>query len=140
MAAALRIGLILDLERARAGALIGSHGALGIKGVAEAGVGVDDDGQLDAVADEGHRVGHLGGRGEADVRPAEPRVGDGGAREVHRLEARRLGERGGQRIVDAGGDEDGGLGEPGLEGRVHAASIGGEVMRPPGSPWPRRRS
>ena len=37
---------------------------------------------------------------------AEARVGDGRAGEIERLEPGRLRQRGGERVVDAGGDDD----------------------------------
>ena len=65
-------------------------------------------GSADAVADQGDRLGDLAHRDEADVGPAEPGIGDGGARDVERLEAGFCRERGGERIVDAGRDDDAG--------------------------------
>ena len=38
------------------------------------------------------RLGHLAHGDEADVGPPEPGIGDGGARDIERLEARLLGD------------------------------------------------
>ncbi len=104
--AALGIALVLDLQRGGAGAFVDPHGALGVQRVAEAVVGVDDHRQVGAVADQRHRVGHLRERGQADIGPAQPGIGDRGAGEIQRLEPRVRRKRGGQRVVDARRDED----------------------------------
>ena len=59
---------------------------------------------------------------ETDVRPAQARIRDGGARDVERLEAGLGGERRGERVVDAGRDQDRLLAQPCGKG-CHAASI-----------------
>jgi len=117
VAAALGKGLVLQLHHGRAGALERAHRALRVQGVAEAGIAVHDDGQRDPFRDARERVGHLGRRGQSDIGAAEARVGDGGAREVQGLEAGLFRNEGGERVVNAGG-EDGGRGlQPLPEGR-----------------------
>ena len=106
MAAALGEVLVLELDGVGAGALEQTHGALDIERIAVAGVGVDDEMRADAVADQRQRLDHLAHADEADVGPAEPRVGDGRAGDVERLEAGLLGDQRRQRIVDAGRDQD----------------------------------
>ena len=88
MAAALGKLLVLELDRAGAGALEQPHGALDVERVAVAGVGVDDQMGVDAVADQRDGVDDLAHGDEADVGAAEPRVGDRRAGDIERLEAR----------------------------------------------------
>ncbi len=106
VAAALGKALVLELDGARARTLEQLHRPLHVERVAVAGVGVDDDGRGDPLAHQAEGLGHFGHGDEADVGPAEARVGDGRAGEIQRLEPRRLGERGGERVVDAGRDDD----------------------------------
>ncbi len=101
VAAALRVGLVLDLDGVGARALEGAHGALRIERIAEAGIRIDDEPRRDAIADEGDGLGNLGGRHEADVRPAEPRIGDGRPRNVQGLEAGGIGNECREGIIDA---------------------------------------
>ena len=56
MAAALREGLVFELDRVGAGALQQPNRALRVERVAVAGVGVDDKRRRDAVADEAQRI------------------------------------------------------------------------------------
>ena len=49
MTAALRKGLIFQLNHRGPGALEASHGTFDVEGVAEAGIGVDDHGNVDAL-------------------------------------------------------------------------------------------
>ena len=106
MTAALGKVLILDLDRVGAGALQKAHGALHIERIAVAGVGVDNEMCADAVADQRDGLHHLAHPDQADIGTAEPRIGDAGAGDVERFEARALGDERGQRIVHAGGDQD----------------------------------
>ena len=106
MAAALGEILVLDLDRVRAGALEQAHGALDIERIAIAGVGIDDEMGAHAVADQRDRFDHLVHAHQADVRAAEPRIGDAGAGDIKRLEAGPLGDQRGERIIDAGRDQD----------------------------------
>ena len=87
MAAALGKVLVLDLDGVGAGAFEEPHRSLDIERIAVAGVGVDDEMARDAVADQRDGIGHFGHADEADVRPAEPRIGDGRAGDIERLEA-----------------------------------------------------
>ena len=86
MAAALGKVLVLDLDRVGAGAFEQPHGALDIERVTVAGVGVDDEMGGDAVADQRDGIGDFAHADEADVRPPEPRIGDGRAGNIERLE------------------------------------------------------
>ena len=116
MAAALGEVLVLELDRGGAGALELADGAMDVQRVAVAGVGVDDQVRGHAVADQRQRLGHLGHGDEPDVRPAEPRVGDGGAGDVERLEAGLRRDQRGERVIDARRHHDGLLGEAGAQG------------------------
>ena len=77
--------------------------------------------RVDAVADQRQRVGDLAHADEADVGPAEPGIGDGGAGKIERLEARLGRERRGERIIDAGRDHDGLAREP--RGKTRVAGL-----------------
>ena len=106
VAAALRERLILDLDRIRAGALEQAHRARHVERIAVAGIRIDDEMAADAIADQGNRIGHLAHRNEADVGATEPGIGNAGPRDIDRGEPCPLGKMRGQRIVDAGRDED----------------------------------
>ena len=69
-------------------------------------VGVDDEMRADAVADQRDGLNHLAHPDQPDIRTAEPRIGDAGAGNVKRLEARPLGDERGQCVVDAGRDHN----------------------------------
>ena len=66
------------------GALEAADRAHHVERVAVAGVGIDDEMGVDAVADQRERVGNLAHADEADIRPAEPGIGDGGAGDIER--------------------------------------------------------
>ena len=72
MAAAFGKVLILDLNGVGAGALEEPHRALDIERVTVAGVGIDDEIDADAVADQRHRVHDLVHADEADIGTTEP--------------------------------------------------------------------
>jgi hypothetical protein len=109
MPAALGERLVLELDRGRSRPLEQPDRPLHVQRVAVAGVGVDDDGRLDAFAHMRERVRDFARRDKADVGSAQPRVGDRGPGEVKRLEAGRCGERGRQRVIDAGREDDAAL-------------------------------
>ena len=113
MAAALRKILVLDLDRVGAGALEQADGALDIEGIAVAGVGIDDQMCAHAVADQRDGFHHLAHAHQADVGPAEPGIGDAGARDVKRVEPGLLCDQRCERVIDAGRDEDRRAGETG---------------------------
>ncbi len=115
MAAALGKVLVLELDRGGAGALELAHGAHDVERIAVAGVGIDHEMRIDAVADQRQRLRHLGHGDEADVGPAEPGVGDRGAGDIERREARLRGDQRGERIVHAGRHDDGLAGKTGAE-------------------------
>jgi len=76
VAAALRKFLVLELNRARPRALEQAHGAADVEGIAIAGVGVDDQIGVDAIAHHADDLDNLAQAHETDVRPAEPRIRD----------------------------------------------------------------
>src|SRR5262245_4580304 len=76
MAATLGEILVLELDSVGAGALERAHCAHDVDRVAVAGVGVDDQMRGYALADERQRLRDLRHRDEADVRAAEPSIGD----------------------------------------------------------------
>ena len=111
VAATLREALVFELHHRGAGALEAAHGALHIQRIAEAGVGVDDHRQLDAVSDSREGVLHLAVGRQAHVRTTEPRVRDQCARQVQRLEAGLLGDQRRQRVVGARCEQHARLGQ-----------------------------
>ncbi|CFM03260.1 Uncharacterised protein [Bordetella pertussis] len=86
VAAALGKHLVFQLDGIGPGALQHPHGMPYIDRVAEAGVGVDDQGQLDRIADARGRVGHVAQADDAQVRRAVMHVGQARAGQVDRLE------------------------------------------------------
>ena len=106
MPAALGKILVLDLDRVGARALEQAHGALDIERIAVAGVGVDHEMRAHAVADQRDGLDHLVHADQADVGAAEPRIGDGRAGDIERLEAGLLRDQRGERVVDARRDQD----------------------------------
>jgi hypothetical protein len=59
VAAALGADLVLELNAVGTGALQRAHGVVGVDGVAEAGVGIDQQRHLHGVADAGRMVGDI---------------------------------------------------------------------------------
>ena len=112
MAATFGDGLVLELDSAGAGAFEDAHGALDVQRIAIAGVGVHDQRRLDALADMGQRIGHLAHGHETDVGAPELGIGDGGARQIERLESRIGGDGGGEGIEHPGSEHDSARGEP----------------------------
>ena len=100
--AALGIALVLDLQGIGPCPLEGTHRALHVQGVAIAVVRIDDQRRRHPVADQANGFSDLGHRYQPDVRPAKTGIGDGGARQVDRLEAGIRRQQRGQRIIDAG--------------------------------------
>ena len=91
VAAALGVDLVLDVQAGDAGVLEGLHGAGDVHRLAEAGVGVDERGQVGHPGDLLGAPGDLGQGGQADVRQAQ--VGrEHGAGDVDALEALVLDE------------------------------------------------
>ena len=109
MSAALGKHLILELDRRGPGPLEQPHRTLDIERVAVAGVGIDDQRTVDAVAHQRDRLGDLGRGDEPDVGPPEPAIGDGRAGEIQRVEAGRSGDAGAQRVIHARRDDDAAL-------------------------------
>ena len=94
MSAALGEDLILELDRARAGALVEAKGAVEVQRIAESGVAVRHDRDLHSIANPRHVHRHLGRRGEPHVGRAQMAVRDARARQIDRLEARALDDPG----------------------------------------------
>src|SRR5690606_36631079 len=86
VAAALGVDLVLDVEAGHPGVLEHLDGAGDVHRLAEAGVGIDDGGQLGHAGDLSAAGGDLAQRGEPDVRLAEVR-GEDGAGDVDAVEA-----------------------------------------------------
>src|SRR5262245_42332560 len=107
VAAALRKCLVLELNGARPRAFEQAHGAPDVERVAIAGVGVNDQIGVDAIADHGDNLDNLAHAHETDVRSAEPRIRDRCAGDVQRPETALFGDQRGERVVDAGSDHDG---------------------------------
>ena len=101
MAAALRKLLVLKLGGGGPGPLQHPHDALDVEGVAEAGVGVDDDRHVDGVHDVLDLVQHLLEGRQPEVRRGQQRVSDAGPGHIDRLEAGQLGLARRQGAVDA---------------------------------------
>ena len=105
MPAALRQGLVLELDRGGAHALEQAHRALDVERVAETVVTVHDQRHLDPLADAGDGIGHLGERGEADIGPADAGEGDARTTHISATESGAFDEQRSQRVVAARGDE-----------------------------------
>ena len=124
MAAALGKVLVLELDGIGAGALEQAHGALDIERVAVAGIGIDHEMRRHAVADQADGLDHLAHADQPDVGAAEPRIGDGRAGDVERLEAGLFGDQRGERVIDARRDQDRRARETGAQGFLgHAFTI-----------------
>ena len=106
MTAALGKVLVFDLDRVGAGAFQEPHRALHVERVAVAGIGIDDEMGFDAIADQRHRLYDLVHADEADIRPPETGIGNARARHVQGLESGARGNESGERVVNAGSDQD----------------------------------
>jgi hypothetical protein len=102
VAALLRKDLVLDLQARRAGPLQHLYGAHHVDRIAEAGVGVDQQGNGDRIRDRRDLVGDFRERGQADVGRAEIHVGDAGAGDIDRLVAEVLDNAREQAVAGAG--------------------------------------
>ena len=85
MAATLGKILIFDLDRLRARLLEQPHRARDIERIAIAGIGIDNEIGIDAIADQRDRINDFGETDQADIRPPEPRIGDGRAGNIERM-------------------------------------------------------
>ena len=125
------------MNAADAGALKSADGVHGMDGVAIAGAGVAEDGQVDRF---GNALGdlHLLGKGHQ-------RLGNGEMRTAHiaahidGVKAQRLHQPGGHRVVSTGGDDGFASGQPrfqvGLQGHFTNTSGGaGFTARPVARP------
>src|SRR5207302_11199491 len=86
----------------RTGPFQHAHRAPEVDGVAVAGIRVDDQWQVDDLADRGGVRGHVGDRDEAEIGQAEVGVGDARSGEVDRVEAEVLDDPRGQRVGGTG--------------------------------------
>ena len=87
-------------------ALEAANRARHVECVAVAGVGVDDQMGVDPIADQRERIGNLAHADEADIRPAEPGIGDGGAGDIERAEPCLRRDQRGERVIDTGRHHD----------------------------------
>ena len=115
MATPLGVGLVFELNSGRAGALEHANCALDIECIAVAGVGIDNNGEIDPLADVRQRIGDFGPRDEANVGPPELGIGNGRAGKINRFKSGIGGERSGQCIEDAGRDDNRWALEPGQQ-------------------------
>ena len=105
MAAFLREGLVLEMERRDAGTFEGARRALGRERIAVAGIGIGDHRHRDRLDDFGEPRDDL-------VRRHQPHVGhagrarDGAAARIDGRKARLLDEARRQSVERAGGDDD----------------------------------
>src|SRR5690242_2133888 len=102
MTAALGKILILDLYSIGAGALEFAHGARHVERVAITGVGVDDEVGGYAVADHADRMRHLVHADEADIRPTQSRIGNGGPGYIQRGKPSLRRDQRRERVINAG--------------------------------------
>ena len=107
MTAALRKGLILELDGARPRTLEQAHGSADIERIAITVIGIDDEMRGNAVADHADDIDHLAHTHEPDVGAAKPRIGDRCAGDIERRKTGLFGEMPSERIVHAGRDDDG---------------------------------
>ena len=102
MAAFLRKDLVFDLDAGGTRPLQHAHRAGHVDRVAEAGIGVDQQRQVDRVGDRGCRVRDLGQRRQPDIGRAQMHIGDAGARDIAGLEALLLDHAREHRVGGAG--------------------------------------
>ena len=120
VAAPLRPHLVFEEAPGRPGVDERAHGADHVQGIAVAGVGVDEDGDVHRAADVAGPLDDLGLGEEAEIGLADERGGDGVAGDEGEREAGPLGDLRRQRVVDAGEDE----GAPLVEDPPHAVGAG----------------
>ena len=96
--------LVLDLNGAGTGLLQDPNRMRDVDSVAETGVDIDDQRQIDHAADRHHMIGHLAQIHEPKVRQAEVRVGEPGARQIHGAKAEISNDPGSERVRRAGQD------------------------------------
>ncbi len=87
------------------GALQHAHGAINVHGIAEAGIGIDDERQLDRVAHRGGVLRQIGEAHETEIGYAEVGVGEPGAGDIDRLEAEPGDDARRQRVGGAGHEQ-----------------------------------
>ena len=123
MAAALGPDLVFQKTASGAGVDELLDGAVGVEGIAVAGVGIYEHGDLDALADAARLGDDLGLGQQAEVGFAEGGGGDGVARhEAHRT-AGALGDAGGEGVEQAGEGEGAVVVEDALDSS-HAVKVG----------------
>src|SRR5665213_333185 len=103
MSATLGKTLIFDLDRLRARLLKQTHRAIDSERVAVAGIGIDNEIGVDAVADQRDRINDFGETDQANVRPSQPRIGDGSTRYIERVKTGLRCDQCSERIVNTGG-------------------------------------
>ena len=105
VAAAFRRVLVLDLNRAGANLLEDPDRVSDIDRVAEAGVGIDDQRQIDNAANSQNVIGDLAQIHESEVGQPEVHVGKASASQINRLEA-EIGDHPRRKRVGGAGQYD----------------------------------
>ena len=104
MPALFRKDLILDLDAGRAGALKQPDRSSDIERIAEAGIGVRQNRDVDRIGNGRNVFGKLTQRDEANIRHAQAHVRDPGAGHVESLKPVRRNDAREQRIRRSGKD------------------------------------
>src|SRR5690606_28831389 len=78
VAALLGEVLVLKLDAGRTGPFIGAHGAVGVDRIAEAGIAVNEQGDVYSIGDDSDVLRHLGHGDQANIRYAEVHIGHAG--------------------------------------------------------------
>jgi hypothetical protein len=86
--------------------LEGTNRARHVECVPVARVGVDNEMGIDPIADQRERIGDLAHADEADIRPAEPGIGDGGSGDIQRGETCLRRDQRRERVIDTGRHHD----------------------------------
>src|SRR5580658_490255 len=94
--------LVLDLNGAGTGLLQDPNRMSDVDGVAEAGVDVDDQRQIDHTPDRHHMIGHLAQIHEPEVRQAEMHISEPSTSQIHRPEAEIGNDPSSERVRRAG--------------------------------------
>jgi hypothetical protein len=94
--------LVLDLNGAGTGLLQDPNRMRDVDSVAETGVDIDDQRQIDHTADRHYMIGDLAQIHEPEVRQAEVRVGEPGAGQIHGAKAEISNDPGSERVRRAG--------------------------------------
>ena len=99
MTAAFGKCLIFNLNHGSACTLKIAHGTLRVECIAKAGIGIDYHGQCNTVSDVRQGLRHFCGRGEANVRATQTRIGNRGTRQIQGFKPCLLGNQSAEGIV-----------------------------------------